>query len=181
MKLAVLFPGIGYTCEKPLLYYSAKLCVEAGYEVIRLSYDGFPPGVKGDAEKMRQCFLSALEQTEEKLRDVDWKAREDIVFIGKSVGTVVAACYAKKHGLNVRCVLLTPVTATFAYTAQPSIVFHGTGDPWAKTPEITAACERQRLPLYLTEGANHSLETGNVERDLDTLKKTVDAVRTFLA
>ena len=25
-KIAVLFPGIGYTCDKPLLYYSAKLC-----------------------------------------------------------------------------------------------------------------------------------------------------------
>ena len=23
-KIAVLFPGIGYTCDKPLLYYSAS-------------------------------------------------------------------------------------------------------------------------------------------------------------
>lgn len=32
-KIAVLFPGIGYTCDKPLLYYSAKLAAEKGYEV----------------------------------------------------------------------------------------------------------------------------------------------------
>ena len=30
-KLAVLFPGIGYHCDKPLLYYSAKLAGAAGY------------------------------------------------------------------------------------------------------------------------------------------------------
>lgn len=28
-KLAVLFPGIGYHCDKPLLYYSKK-CLSAG-------------------------------------------------------------------------------------------------------------------------------------------------------
>ena len=32
MKLAVFFPGIGYHCDKPLLYYSRKLAQECGYE-----------------------------------------------------------------------------------------------------------------------------------------------------
>ena len=27
-SIAVLFPGIGYTCDKPLLYYSEKLMRE---------------------------------------------------------------------------------------------------------------------------------------------------------
>ena len=60
-KIAVLFPGIGYTCEKPLLYYSAKLAAEAGFEVVRVPYGNFPPNVKGDASKMYRCFLSARE------------------------------------------------------------------------------------------------------------------------
>ena len=34
MKLAVFFPGIGYHCDKPLLYYSRKLVQEYGYEKI---------------------------------------------------------------------------------------------------------------------------------------------------
>ena len=32
MKAAVFFPGIGYHCDKPLLYYSRKLSQECGYE-----------------------------------------------------------------------------------------------------------------------------------------------------
>ncbi len=33
-RLAVLFPGIGYHCDKPLLYYSAKLARAAENEVL---------------------------------------------------------------------------------------------------------------------------------------------------
>ena len=50
--IAVLFPGIGYTCDKPLLYYSEKIARERGYEIRRVPYGNFPPGVKGDAAKM---------------------------------------------------------------------------------------------------------------------------------
>ena len=35
-KLAIIFPGVGYTCTKPLLYYTASMAAERGYEIIRL-------------------------------------------------------------------------------------------------------------------------------------------------
>ena len=38
-KLAIIFPGIGYHSDKPLLYYSRKLAKERGYEeIISLKY-----------------------------------------------------------------------------------------------------------------------------------------------
>lgn len=38
-KLAVFFPGIGYHCDKPLLYYSRKMAEQNGYdERITLTY-----------------------------------------------------------------------------------------------------------------------------------------------
>ena len=30
-KLAVFFPGVGYNCDKPLLYYTKKLAKEHGF------------------------------------------------------------------------------------------------------------------------------------------------------
>ena len=51
MKLAVLFPGIGYHVDKPLLYYGRKLAVQRGYEVVGVPYGNFPDGVKGSPEK----------------------------------------------------------------------------------------------------------------------------------
>jgi phosphoglycolate phosphatase len=93
--LACLFPGIGYTCDKPLLYYSRKLLKELGWEVLPVSYTGFPDKVRDDPEKKRLCVKIAMEQAEEALRDIDWKQYDDILFIGKSVGTVVSACTRK--------------------------------------------------------------------------------------
>lgn len=41
-KLAVLFPGVGYQIDRPLLYHSAKLARERGYEVCTVSYPPLP-------------------------------------------------------------------------------------------------------------------------------------------
>lgn len=183
-KIAVLFPGIGYTCDKPLLYYSAKLAAEAGYEVVRVPYGNFPPNVKGDAGKMYQCFVSAREQSEDILRDVDWNLYGDIVFFSKSVGTVVALSYAAEHGISVRQVLYTPLAETFGFPVPSSensvAAFHGTGDPWASTEKIVQICEQKGVPLYLTPKANHSLECGKAMKDLKTVRRTMKVVKEML-
>ena len=36
-KLAVVFPGIGYGPDKPLLYYAARLARNQGYQILRFS------------------------------------------------------------------------------------------------------------------------------------------------
>ena len=55
MKAAVFFPGIGYHCDKPLLYYSRKLAQECGYEeTIALSYTYDGGNIRGNEEKMQR-------------------------------------------------------------------------------------------------------------------------------
>ena len=45
-----------------------------------------------------------------------------------------------------------------------------------ETEQIKVACRQRNLPLYLTEHADHSMETGDVEQDLlimrDIMQKT---------
>lgn len=178
-KIACLFPGIGYTCDKPLLYYSWKLLNGLGWEVVPVPYTGFPSGVKGSAEKMQQCAHMALEQAEEILKDIAWSGYSDILLIGKSVGTVVCAAYARRHRLQCRQILFTPVEATFQFAGRESIVFHGTADPWADTKKIEDCCRRAGTPLYETENANHSLETGDVDLDIKNMRKTIRIVRAY--
>ena len=179
-KIACLFPGIGYTCDKPLLYYSWKLLKSLGWEVFPVPYTGFPSGVKGNPEKMQQAAHMALEQAEEILQDIEWSDYSDILLVGKSVGTVVCAAYARRHRLRCRQVLFTPVEATFQFAAKQSVVFHGTADPWAKTKVIEDHCHRMGIPLYETENANHSLETGEIDFDLKTMRKTMKIVRAYV-
>ena len=179
-KIACLFPGIGYTCDKPLLYYSWKMLKGMGWEIVPVEYSGFPSGVKGNAEKMQQCAHMALEQAEEILQEIDWNEFDEIVFIGKSVGTVVCAAYAKRHRLSCRQVLFTPVEAAFEFAGRDCIVFHGTADPWADTKAIEKACGKLNLPLFETEGANHSLETGDVDADIKEMRSVMKKVRKFI-
>lgn len=179
--IAVIFPGIGYTCEKPLLYYAAKLAMKKGFEIRRICYKDMPSGVKGDKRKMKLAFLQGLKCAEEELSDVTWKQYSRILFIGKSVGTVIAAAFANKYNLPVRSICYTPVEETFLFADANSIMFHGTADPWAVTSVVQTGCQRLRIPLYLTENANHSLETGDLMTDLDTLKKVMLKSEEFIA
>ncbi len=178
-KIACLFPGIGYTCDKPLLYYSWKLLQGLDWKIVPVSYTGFPSGVKGNPEKMRQAAHMALDQAEVILQEIDWSEYDDILFVGKSVGTAVCAAYAKNHGLCCRQVLFTPVEDTFRFADGKAIAFHGTADPWAKTQMIEENCRRSGIPLYETEGANHSLETGNVDFDIENTRKVMRIVKAY--
>ena len=45
-KLMILFPGIGYTNDRPLLYYTGKMAVsEFGFTLKRVRYRGLPDKV----------------------------------------------------------------------------------------------------------------------------------------
>ena len=67
---------------------------------------------------MEKAFFSAVEQTEEILKDVDFSAYDDILLISKSVGTAVSAAYAGKHHLKTRNIYYTPVEASFQFMTQ---------------------------------------------------------------
>ncbi len=182
-KLAVLFPGVGYTCDKPLLYYSGKLAAFCGYEIRKVSYGDFknlPADMMGNAERMEEAFHYALAQTEDALREIDFSNRE-VLFLSKSIGTAVAAAYAKNHGLQVKSVSFTPVEQTFLFAEREGIMFHGTADPWARNTElIREGCRRIGQRLFLVENGNHSLETGNVARDICSLQKVMEQVKEYI-
>ena len=53
-KIAIFFPGIGYHCDKPLLYYSRKIVVENGYtECMNLDY-------KYDGKGIRELYMDKV-------------------------------------------------------------------------------------------------------------------------
>lgn len=171
-KIALIFPGLGYHPDKPLLYYGKKLAARFGYDVIEIRYGGFAWGVKDDPEKIREAFESALRQTEEILADKGIFSGDDILFISKSIGTAVAAAWQKRHGLSGRHLYFTPVAETFLFTEPESgIAFHGSADSWVETGIVKENCQRLSIPLYITENADHSMETGDVDADLLTLQR----------
>ena len=179
-KLAVIFPGIGYTADKPLLYYTGHLARHYDYKIQTISYGTLPENIKGDPIKMKQAFDLAYEQTECSLQNVDWDSYGSILFIAKSIGTVIASAYASRHNIKGKSILFTPLTDTFSFVLPGSIAFHGTADPWAETDSIRTLAAQKGVPLFLTPDANHSLETGDVQTDLSIIKFTMEHGNRFI-
>ena len=173
MKLCVLFPGIGYHCDKPLLYYAGRLASSKGYEVKALRYSGFDTSVKGNEDKMRNAAQLAVSLSEQQLADIDLSGYEKIVFVGKSIGTAACLEYREKHGISAECILLTPLEMTFEHPSHSCQAFHGTADPWADTAVIRQLCSDNAVPLHEYENANHSLETADVTGSIDIVRDVI--------
>ncbi len=179
-KIAVIFPGIGYHTDKPLLYYSKKIAAGHGFEIVEVPYGNFPEGVKGSEEKMKQAFDSAFSQTEEILKDVDFDDYGRVLFISKSVGTAVASAYAGKKCLRTENIFYTPVELSLPFMTEAGIVFHGTNDSWAETAPLLSGCKKKGYPVYLIENANHSLETGDVRTDIKNMSFIMKVTQEYI-
>ena len=182
-KTTVIFPGIGYHTDKPLLYYSAKLAASYGYEIVRIGYPACDVNLKEATSEQVRAFVDECQSTvREALKDTVFHEGDDILFISKSIGTAIAAAYAGTMEQNVRHVYFTPLEDTFFYTAEKSgIAFNGTRDPWADHGRVGKLCAGGDIPLTTFEGANHSLETGDALKDIDNLRKVMKAVDRFIA
>ena len=98
MKLVVCFPGIGYHCDKPLLYYSRKLAACAGYDhTLLLQYTYHKDGLRGSPAALREAFDTLYAQAEAQLSAVDWPQYDDVLFLSKSIGTAVSAAFAQRR------------------------------------------------------------------------------------
>ncbi len=181
-KTAVIFPGIGYHADKPLLYHSGKLAASYGYDVIRITYPKCEVNLKGaSAEEINAFAQKCLKRTGKLLKDADLSNCEDVLFISKSIGTVIASAYGEKSGLDIRHVFFTPLVETFDHDAGGrAIAFNGTSDNWADCGKIAELCFERKIPLTTSRSANHSLETGDVLKDIKILENTMAAVSDFI-
>ena len=118
------------------------------------------------------------------LQDVPFHEYEDIVFVGKSVGTIAAAEIASKSPVKdrIRLVLYTPLERTFEYSFGEAIAFTGTADPWvgredSKIPEL---CKARGISCFTIPEGNHSLESGNVDQDISALQEVIRLTEKFI-
>ena len=177
-KLAVIFPGMGYHADKPLLYYAAKLAESSGYQIVKITY---PPRESLNSEQMRPFAEDCVRCAKDTLAGIDLSAQDDILFISKSIGTVVATAFAASHEVQARHILFTPLLETFIHaTDSCGIAFSGTKDQYADHERIKALCEQHNIPLTAVPGGNHSLETGDVLHDLQTMQNVMQAVKAYI-
>jgi hypothetical protein len=173
-KCVILFPGVGYSTDRPLLYYSGKLARQAGWTLHTVGYPEFKSAaisdMRQDQSRREQAFYQALTSIEGQLRA--FPDFDRYLFIGKSIGTILAAYLAANpfKDQDVSAVFYTPLKETFDFARdRGGIAFYGDADPWVGKATIVSGAKKRRLPLTVYPGANHSLETGNLSKDLEIL------------
>lgn len=176
-KAVVLFPGVRYSVDTPLLYYAGTTFAQRGYEVFSVDY--------GDEAKSLHDLDRAVDALEGpvlvQLRS--WKLEQygDVVFVSKSIGTVLAARCAQGLNCDVRHIYLTPLELTLPYLDRSTDVAVGAGaDPFLDAGVLQAHCEAHGVPLTMYPGVGHRLEDkGNIRRTLAILGEIVELYERF--
>lgn len=119
-KLLVLFPGVGYSTARPLLYYAKRMGQEKGYEVLELEYSRMPEHPFDNLKETAKTVCACAEAWAE---HVDWEKYDKIAFVSKSVGTVAAGFLTRRLAETGGCVqivnlFLTPIEPTFKYLTE---------------------------------------------------------------
>lgn len=180
-KLAIILPGTGYHKDKPLLYYATKLAIQAGYDIQHVNYLEFFEDINYWAPEMAEAADKAFAKAEKVLGALDFSQYTDVVFIGKSFGTVVASIYVEEHKLSASQIWYTPVIETFDHPSKDVIAFTGTKDPIADTELLREKADKFDIPLHIYEDVNHSLETGDAIKDLETLQAVMQITKEKLS
>ncbi|GJM78963.1 hypothetical protein HMSSN139_14590 [Paenibacillus sp. HMSSN-139] len=119
-------PRENYSCEKPTLHYAGLAARECGYDILALEY-----GYQAARTELEYREIpKIIEDSERAVRQLIG-SYEEIVFISKSLGTVVAGEVHRKlgAGANVRHIYLTPIPDTLPYIHETrAVVVYGTKD-----------------------------------------------------
>lgn len=167
-KLVVMFPGKNYSCEKPTLHYAGLAARECGYDILALEY-----GYQAARTELEYREIpKIIEDSERAVRQLIG-SYEEIVFISKSLGTVVAGEVHRKlgAGANVRQIYLTPIPDTLPYIHETrAVVVYGTKDDLFPAELASRLTASNRLKIVSIPGANHVLETARAEESLEILR-----------
>ena len=169
-KIVIAFPGARGT-EIPLLYFGAKHYEDMGYERRFVSYP------RNREITLKNVLNNALEM----LQDLDWNEYEDIVFVAKSLGTVVCCLVKELRNIPAKLVLFTPLEQTLPYIRSDNdvlLVSMGDRDHFLSADRLAQHCENEGIVYHIEEGVGHRMEVPNdLRRNLDVVYHVIDRLK----
>ena len=168
-KLIIIFPGVGYGLDNPLLYYADFVYETKGFDRIHMNYQNIfsirDLSLEDKLQKVREYIW-------EQVKDVNFDLYEEVVFLSKSVGSVEAGILAERLNLDVIEIFITPIEDAISYCNTNSVVVIGTQD---KAYEIYKEhCDKNKIKVLYIKDANHSLEVeGQPYESIEVLKSVM--------
>lgn len=168
--IGIVLPGFGYTCEMPLLYYSTRLLLSLGADVLQVEYayhemEGFQ--ALSYSEQMQWLFTDVASAW---CAALSQRTYQQVTIIGRSMGTLAVGHLFATGGvpLQTRVVWLTPLLRDEKLRSQMkqyqmhSLFVIGTADPHYEPSYLVDIQAMTNGKAITIEGANHSLEMGAI-------------------
>ncbi|MDF1539282.1 MAG: hypothetical protein P1Q69_10315 [Candidatus Thorarchaeota archaeon] len=188
--ISIVFPGLHYNADMPLMYYSTGVLLEAGHSVLSvdtryshkenfmtISSEERTKWMFGDA----QAVFDAVQQLEDHVLSV---------LIGKSLGALQIGYLVQKIEEIQKCkiVWLTPILKQDSLVDQmmahqgKSLIVIGTDDPLYSDETLAKIIEVGRSTLYTVIRGNHSLDVpsgliASMQQQIDVMKEMRSFVR----
>lgn len=161
-KIVISFPG-GRGDEIPLLYFGSKHFEDSGYEKLFIS----PP----DSGEI--TYERLYKRAESILQTIALEEYENIVFIAKSIGTVVACKIKEMYHIPASLILFTPLHDTLPYINSKNdvlLISAGENDRYLDSAALRDLCEKEHIKYYIEPKAGHRMEVkGDLRRDLEII------------
>ena len=169
-KIVISFPG-GRGAEIPLLYFGAKHYEDLGYEKVFINNPSF---AELDSDELLEVLL---ENAKVVIESLDLREYDEIVFIGKSIGTAVACRIKEMFCLSAKLVLFTPIESTLEYIRTDNdvlLVVVGTKDWGMDANKLKVLCDSENVQCYVEENVGHRMEVRNdLKRNLEIVYNVI--------
>lgn len=186
--LAIFLPGVGYTNERPLMYYAAKYFMDKQSDLFRVDYnyasnDAFK---RANYDKLREWVrtdvIACLNVVFNK------KKYKKITIVCKSIGTLALA-ETLPYFIDLQkaeIIWLTPlchkenVAHAIATCNNKSLLIIGTDDHCYDEQHIKQIKENSQVKCVVIPEADHSLEINNdIGQTISVMKKVTDEMSAF--
>lgn len=177
--LAVVFPGKDYSVERSLLDYAAKVAREHGCDLLLLEY-GYQ---SARADFKREDMDIVIEECKAAIAALPALPEyEQLLFISKSMGTVIAGRVAAEMGVQQKNLPSLFDTACRLHSwikqSRGSMIYGGS-DPLFNEQHSAEITGLQNIRVYRIDDANHALEVGSVNESLAVLLVIINFYHEF--
>ncbi len=188
--LALILPGLNYTCDMPLLYYAAQVMLSARADVVQVKYDYTGTTSGRSASTLTEKYGAMREDLSLIARlAMEHRSYQKLTVIGKSLGTL-GIPYLFQAGLTVKpttCIFLTPILKELIPWADlfrkvPNTLFAiGTNDPYYDAGLISEFRKLRPDNFLIVEGVNHSMEFESKPiQSMKVLNTVMDRIQRFV-
>ena len=188
-RLAIFLPGMGYTCDRPLLYYPTQWLIDQGTDVFWVEYNYVRQPeymMLPERERAKWTFADVSAACQAVLSQ---RAYQQVILVGKSLGTLAMGHLLRSGILGdaLTPIWLTPLLHNawlrerISEDGRPGLFISGTADPHFDTQGMADASQTAGSEVLLIEGADHSLEiAGDLWSTLQTLEQVMRSVTRFI-